>query len=71
MGNYCAGNIARRSAVPKLGGGAATAIALAGLANIEGNSFKFLCFEPMLEEIIVCIYLLREINFTNAQFNYL
>ena len=33
MGNYCAGNIARRSAVPKLGGGAATAIALAGFRD--------------------------------------
>ena len=37
MGNYCAGNIARRSAVPKLGGGAATAIALAGLAILTFN----------------------------------
>ena len=43
MGNYCAGNIARRSAVPKLGGGAATAIALAGFnrTNISQTNLTF------------------------------
>ena len=41
MANYCAGNIARRSAVPKLGGGAATAIALAGFGEYFYENFNF------------------------------
>ena len=35
MANYCAGNIARHSTVPKLEEGAATAIVLAGLKFIS------------------------------------